>query len=95
MVSLDSNQAIVLTYYEKYLGTCKKRAYFWIRPFCDKKYLSLKSNQYNGRMINDNGKKGNPIFIRFFVYEKYQTIRKQFMELIMMPHLYQFRLNHQ
>ena len=62
-VSIKPNESIVLTYYGKYLGTCKNRGYYWVRPFCKKEILSLKSNHYNGKMIKVNDKKGNPIFI--------------------------------
>ena len=54
----------------------KKKGYFWIRPFCDKKYLPLKSNHYNGRTIKANDKKGNPIFIGAIVVWKIRDTSK-------------------
>ena len=55
--------ALVLTYYGKYLGTCKKPGYYYVRPCTDKKLISLQSNQFNGNMIKVNDKEGTPVLL--------------------------------
>jgi regulator of protease activity HflC (stomatin/prohibitin superfamily) len=62
-MTISPGYALVLTYYGKYLGTCKKPGYYWIRPCTDKSLISLKSLQFNGNMIKVNDKDGTPVLI--------------------------------
>ena len=62
-ITISPGEAVVLTYYGKYVGTCKKSGYFWIRPCTNKNLISLKSNHYNGNMIKVNDKDGTPVLI--------------------------------
>ena len=55
--------ALVLTYYGKYMGTCKQPGFYWIKPCSEKKLISLKSIQFNGNMIKVNDKEGTPVLI--------------------------------
>lgn len=61
--TIQPGEALVLTYYGKYIGTCKEPGFFWIRPCTDKKIISLKSNHYNGNKIKVNDKDGTPVLI--------------------------------
>ena len=62
-ITINPGEALVLTYYGKYIGTCKNSGFFWVRPCTDKKIISLKSNHYNGNMIKVNDKDGTPVLI--------------------------------
>ena len=62
-VTISPGEALVLTYYGKYVGTCKKTGFFWVRPCTDKSLISLKSIHYNGNMIKVNDKDGTPVLI--------------------------------
>ena len=61
--TIAPGEALVITYYGKYIGTCKKSGFFWIRPLSKKCIISLKSNHYNGNMIKVNDKDGTPVLI--------------------------------
>ena len=62
-VTISPGEALVLTYYGKYIGTCKKSGYFWLKPCSTSSLISLKSNHYNGNMIKVNDKDGTPVLI--------------------------------
>ena len=62
-ITICPGEALVLTYYGTYIGTCKQSGYFWVRPCTDKSRVSLKSNHYNGSMIKVNDKDGTPVLI--------------------------------
>ena len=62
-ITIAPGNALVLTYYGKYIGTCKIPGYYWIRPCSTKNIISLKSNHYNGKMIKVNDKDGTPVYI--------------------------------
>ena len=62
-ITISPGEALVLTYYGKYVGTCKKCGFFWVRPCTDKSLISLKSTHYNGNMIKVNDKDGTPVLI--------------------------------
>ena len=62
-ITISPGEALVLTYYGKYLGTCKVPGYYWIRPCSTTNKISLKSNHHNGSMIKVNDKDGTPVLI--------------------------------
>ena len=57
------NEAHVLTFFGKYMGTVKKTGYCFVNPFASHKVVSLKSNNLNGAVIKVNDKSGNPIMM--------------------------------
>jgi regulator of protease activity HflC (stomatin/prohibitin superfamily) len=63
LITIPPGYALVLTYYGKYMGTCKKPGYYWIKPCSDKSLISLKSEQFNGNMLKVNDKDGTPVSI--------------------------------
>ena len=63
LITIPPGYALVLTYYGKYMGTCKKPGYYWIKPCSDKSLISLKSEQFNGNMLKVNDKDGTPVLI--------------------------------
>ena len=63
LTTIPPGNALVLTYYGKYQGTCKVPGYYWIKPCSDKWLISLKSVQFNGNMIKVNDKEGTPVLV--------------------------------
>ena len=63
LITIPPGYALVLTYYGKYMGTCKKPGYYWVKPCSDKSLISLKSEQFNGNMLKVNDKDGTPVSI--------------------------------
>jgi len=63
LITISPGEALVLTYYGKYVGTCKKSGFFWVRPYTEKSLISLKSTHHNGSMIKVNDKNGTPVLI--------------------------------
>jgi regulator of protease activity HflC (stomatin/prohibitin superfamily) len=59
----EPNNAAVLTYFGKYVGTIKKTGFFWVNPFYSKTSISLKSKNLSSEIIKINDKAGNPIMM--------------------------------
>jgi energy-coupling factor transporter transmembrane protein EcfT len=57
------NDAHVLTYFGKYLGSTKKVGFFWVNPFYNHFHISLKRNILRSEVIKVNDKTGNPIMV--------------------------------
>lgn len=66
-LSLELNEAAVITLCGTYKGTVRKSGYFWINPFSSVRRISLRSRNLNGQMIKVNDKIGNPIEIAIVV----------------------------
>ena len=76
LFTVDPNIAIVLIYYGKYDGTIRKNGFFWCNPLYTRRYISLKSSNYNGPSIKVNDKTGNPIDIAAVVVWKVKDTAK-------------------
>jgi len=63
LITIPPGYALVLTYYGKYVGTCKSPGFYYIRPCADRSLISLQSNQFNGNMIKVNDKEGTPVLL--------------------------------
>jgi len=74
--TIEPNEAFVLTYYGKYVGTVKENGFFWINPFTSKTRISLKSKNLNGAQIKVSDKDGNPIEIAVVVVWKIKDTAK-------------------
>ena len=59
----DPNEAYVITFFGKYIGTVKDSGFFWINPLTSKRQISLRSNNLNGEVIKVNDKVGNPVMM--------------------------------
>ena len=60
---LEPNEAKVLTFFGKYVGTFRKNGFFWINPFMSRKNVSLRARNLNAEPIKVNDKAGNPVLI--------------------------------
>jgi regulator of protease activity HflC (stomatin/prohibitin superfamily) len=57
------NEALVVTFFGKYTGTCLDNGFFWFNPFTLLTHISLRARNVNGEPIKVNDKMGNPIMI--------------------------------
>ena len=60
---LEPNEARVITFFGKYVGTFRKTGFYWINPFMSTKNVSLRARNLNAEPIKVNDKTGNPIMI--------------------------------
>ena len=60
---IEPNQAYVLTYFGRYVGTIKKVGLYWANPFYSSTLISLKSKNLSSEIIKINDKSGNPIMM--------------------------------
>ncbi|HEY4936617.1 MAG TPA: SPFH domain-containing protein, partial [Puia sp.] len=60
---VNPNQARVLTFFGKYVGTVKANGLLWVNPFYKTYPVSLRSQNLEGSPLKVNDKMGNPIEI--------------------------------
>ncbi len=60
---LQPNKSAVLILFGKYKGTVKENGFYWVNPFMQRKYISLRAANLDSKPIKVNDKLGNPIII--------------------------------
>ncbi len=60
---VQPNQAAVLVFFGKYVGSAKKNGFWWVNPFTTKRKISLRARNLNGQKLKVNDRAGNPIEI--------------------------------
>lgn len=60
---LEPNEAKVITFFGKYVGTFRKNGFYWINPLMASKKVSLRARNLNAEPIKVNDKAGNPVLI--------------------------------
>ncbi len=60
---LEPNEAKVMTFFGRYVGTFRKTGFFWLNPFMSVKNVSLRARNLNAEPIKVNDKVGNPVLI--------------------------------
>ncbi len=78
---LNPNEAGVLTFFGKYVGTIKENGFFWMNPFYSKKKISLRARNLNGPKLKVNDKIGNPIEIAVVVVWQVEDTAKASFEV--------------
>jgi regulator of protease activity HflC (stomatin/prohibitin superfamily) len=63
LMIVNPNQARVLTFFGKYVGTVKANGLLWVNPFYSSYRISLRSQNLEGSPLKVNDKMGNPIEI--------------------------------
>ena len=58
---LEPNEAKVMTFFGKYVGTFRKTGFYWLNPFMTVKNVSLRARNLNADPIKVNDKTGNPV----------------------------------
>ncbi len=60
---VQPNEAAVLIFFGRYVGSVKENGFFWVNPFTVKKKISLRARNLNGDRLKVNDRAGNPIEI--------------------------------
>ena len=60
---IKPNEALVITFFGKYQGTCVNNGFFYFNPFTLRERISVRARNVNGDPIKVNDKMGNPIMI--------------------------------
>lgn len=60
---LEPNEAKVMTFFGKYVGTFRKNGFYWLNPLMSAKKVSLRARNLNAEPIKVNDKAGNPVLI--------------------------------
>jgi regulator of protease activity HflC (stomatin/prohibitin superfamily) len=60
---IKPNEALVVTFFGKYQGTCMDNGFFWFNPFTVRARISVRARNENSGPIKVNDKMGNPIMI--------------------------------
>ena len=60
---LEPNEAKVMTFFGKYVGTFRKNGFYWLNPLMSSKKVSLRARNLNADPIKVNDKAGNPVLI--------------------------------
>ena len=81
-IIISPNEACVLSYYGKYIGTAKEPGFFWVRPLTDRKFVSLKSNYYNGNKLKVNDLDGKPVLLGAVVVWRVKDTAKVIFDVI-------------
>lgn len=78
---LEPNEAKVLTFFGKYVGTFRKTGFYWINPFMTVKNVSLRARNLNAEPIKVNDKTGNPILIGLVVVWRLRDTYKAIFDI--------------
>jgi regulator of protease activity HflC (stomatin/prohibitin superfamily) len=60
---VQPNEARVLVFFGRYVGTVRDAGFWWSNPFAVKKHVSLRIHNFNSEKIKVNDLQGNPIEI--------------------------------
>ena len=78
---LEPNEAKVMTFFGKYVGTFRKTGFYWINPFMGVKNVSLRARNLNAEPIKVNDKTGNPILIGLVVVWRLKDTYKALFDI--------------
>lgn len=78
---IEPNEAKVLTFFGKYVGTFRKVGFYWINPFMSVKNVSLRARNFDAEPIKVNDKAGNPILIGLVVVWKLNDTYKAIFDI--------------
>jgi len=81
LFQIAPNEAYILTYFGKYLGTVKNVGYFWVNPCYNKHKISLKRNIFRSEVIKVNDKSGNPIMVGCIVVWRVKDTARAFFDV--------------
>lgn len=79
LVTINPNEASVLTLFGKYIGTIRDNGFFWVNPLYIRKRISLRARNFDSDPIKVNDKIGNPIMIGIvLVWRVKETFKASF-----------------
>lgn len=77
----NPNEAHVLTYFGKYLGSVKQIGFFWVNPFFTHINMSLRRKILRSEVIKVNDHSGNPIMTGCIVVWKVKDTAKAYFDV--------------
>ena len=77
----EPNEAKVLTFFGKYVGTFRATGFYWINPFLSVKKVSLRARNFNAEPIKVNDKAGNPVMIGLVVVWRLKDTYKAIFDI--------------
>lgn len=78
---LEPNEAKVMTFFGKYVGTFRQNGYYWLNPFMSVKNVSLRARNLNAEPIKVNDKAGNPVLIGLVVVWRLKDTYKAIFDI--------------
>lgn len=78
---LEPNEAKVMTFFGRYVGTFRKNGYYWLNPFMSVKNVSLRARNLNAEPIKVNDKAGNPVLIGLVVVWRLKDTYKAIFDI--------------
>jgi regulator of protease activity HflC (stomatin/prohibitin superfamily) len=82
LIIVNPNQARVLTFFGKYVGTVKANGLLWVNPFYSSSRISLRSQNMEGSQLKVNDKMGNPIEIAAVIVWQVSDTYKATFEVV-------------
>ena len=79
--TLQPNQAVVLLFFGKYVGTVKQEGFLWTNPFYTKRKISLRLRNMNSDKLKVNDLIGNPIEIGAVIVWKVENAYSACLEV--------------
>lgn len=61
--TVEPNQAVVLVFFGRYIGTVREAGFWWANPFATKRKVSLRVRNFNSKQLKVNDAQGSPIEI--------------------------------
>ncbi len=77
----EPNEARVMMFFGKYVGTFKNYGFYWVNPFVNTKRLSLRARNLDAEPIKVNDKQGNPVMIGLVLVWKLKDTYKAMFEI--------------
>jgi regulator of protease activity HflC (stomatin/prohibitin superfamily) len=74
--TVEPNQAVVLTFFGRYIGTVREAGFWWANPFAGKRKISLRIRNFNSKILKVNEAQGSPIEIAAVVVWQVQDTAK-------------------
>ncbi len=78
---LEPNEAKVMTFFGKYVGTFRSTGFYWLNPFMSVKNVSLRARNLNAEPIKVNDKTGNPVLIGLVVVWRLKDTYKAIFDI--------------
>jgi len=78
---LEPNEAKVMTFFGRYVGTFRKNGFYWLNPFMSVKNVSLRARNLNAEPIKVNDKTGNPVLIGLVVVWRLKDTYKAIFDI--------------
>jgi SPFH domain / Band 7 family len=82
LMIVNPNQANVLTFFGKYVGSVKKNGLLWVNPLYKTFRISLRSQNLDGAQLKVNDKMGNPIEIAAVIVWQVNDTYKAVFEVV-------------